>query len=265
LHNKQNEDIKLDIVKYLKHKCSSQRYKNNRYKIQLDYDSDYLQSLGSTCTYCGIECKFGYEKESNHPDTLSFDKKNPDIGYRKDNIVVSCWFCNRMKNKSIFTEWTTFINFIKKSEITTLDLSTYTYALKSKYISLSNIVNNMRTGSPSYYKTINDAVTVLTNKSMKQNFVDPYFHFFPIIYLKNSLFNASVDAIDSSLIKAEKHKPDNIQVLPCFFNYGKNNLSGDAFVEQWKRRGFKTDFSNCTIIYPDDYHTKSYFNKLIYS
>ena len=88
------------------------------------------------------------------------------------------------------------------------------------------------------------------------------FYFFPIIYLeRNCLWNASIDAIDSTLPNEEKHRPDNIQIIPKIMNYGKHIHTQEQFLKEWNLRGFKTDFSNCTVKLPENYSIESYFNK----
>jgi hypothetical protein len=109
-----------------------------------------------------------------------------------------------------------------------------------------------------------DAKQTFINVCKTQNYVDPYFHFFPIIYLEsNCLFNASIDAINAKLPNEEKHRPDNLQIVPKCFNYGKNVLSNDEFVKEWTKRGFKTDFSLCVIKLPEGYVETSYFHNFI--
>ena len=46
-------------------------------------------------------------------------------------------------------------------------------------------------------------------------------------------------------------------------NYGKHVHSIQHFLEEWEKRGFKTSFSNCTIILPHNYYEECYFNKII--
>jgi len=265
--NKRNTNINL----YISHILSVQKHVNKKYKTIIDYDTEHLLSLGLNCFYCGIECKFGYEKDSNNPDTLSYDKQNSDIGYIKENVVVCCWFCNRMKNQTVYEDWRQFIQFIKddtlneaSSTILELDLTNKTFAKKSSGINMSNIYYHTRHKSPSYYPTLNEAGGVFKIKCENQNYVDPFFHFFPIIYLEhNCLWNASIDAIDTSLQEEDKHRPDNIQIIPKCFNYAKGCLSNEQFMNEWKKRGFKTDFTNCSIKLPENYYQQSYFNKFL--
>jgi hypothetical protein len=263
--NKTNEECKekrnTNLYSYINQKVYSQKSINRRYKTIVDYNTDYLVSLGLNCFYCGIECKFGYSIPTNDPGTLSYDKKDPDIGYIKENVVVCCWFCNRMKNQTGYIDWEQFISFIKKKELTVLDLSNKVYAKKSSEINTSNIWFHVRKKSPSYYPDTQIPKQVFKNLCKQQNYLDPYFKFFPIIYLEtNCLFNASLDAIDTRLPESEKHRPGNLQIVPKCFNYGKNDNSNEEFMECWKVRGFKTDFTECSIKYPDGYHEQSYFH-----
>jgi hypothetical protein len=249
-----------DINKYLSQKLSIQKNTNKKYNILIDYDVEYLSSLGSTCTYCGTNCKFGYHKENNHPDTLTFDKKNPDIGYCKENILICCWFCNRMKNQTKYEDWIQFINFIKNENELELDLSNKPFGK----INLTNIYFHIKQKSPSYYSNLNEAKNTFINLCKTQNLLDPFFNFFPIINLgTNCLFNASIDAIDATLPELERHRPDNLQVIPKCFNYAKNVLSNEEFLKEWTKRNFKINFENCKVILPKDYYQKSYFNNFI--
>jgi hypothetical protein len=255
---------KLFITKYLSHKLSVHKNTNKKYNINIDYDVGHLLSLGSTCTYCGIDCKFGYGKENLHPDTLSFDKKNPDIGYCKENIVTCCWFCNRMKNQTKYEEWVQFINFIKNKDQLILDLSNKNFSRTSNEIRPSNIWYHVKEKSYGYYLELETAKYIFIDLCKTQNFLDPFFNFFPIVYLEtNSLFNASIDAIDATLCEEEKYRPDNIQVVPKCFNYAKNILSNEDFLIEWNRRGFKTDFAGNSVKLPENYHTDSFFNRMI--
>jgi hypothetical protein len=257
-HN-QKHKLNTDIIRCLSHKLSIHKNTNKKYNILIDYDVEHLLSLGDICTYCGIKCKFGYEKESNHPDTLTFDKKNPDIGYCKENIVTSCWFCNRMKNTSEYGDWIQFINFIKNENELELDLSNKPFCKPN----LTNIWYHIKEKSPGYYNNLQTTKNVFINLCKKQNFFDPFFNFFPIIHFgTNCLFNASIDAIDATLPESEKHRPDNIQVVPKCFNYAKNVLSNEDFLLEWTKRGFKTNFEGNSVKLPEKYHTDSFFNKM---
>jgi len=263
LKNKERIKRNTDLEFYIRRKLAIQKNTNKKYNTNIDYDLNYLISLGINCFYCNTVCEFGYNKDSNHPSTLSYDKKNSNIGYIKENIVVCCWFCNRMKNQTSYEDWMQFINFIKNTHCLELNLSNKKFANESTEINTTNIWWHIKQKSPKYYHNCNSAKQTFINQCRKQNYFDPIFNFFPIVYFEtNCLWNVSIDAIDSSLSEEEKHRPDNIQIIPKCFNYAKNTLSNKEFLNEWKLRGFKTNFSNCSIKLPNDYGN-SYFNKLI--
>ena len=167
-----------------------------------------------------------------------------------------------MKNQTDYKDWEQFIQFLKNSEIIELDLSNKTYAISYSKINMTNIWYHIKQESPSYYPTLEEAKQTFKRKCIQQNYVDPFFHFFPIIYFKtNCLFNASIDAMDASLPEEDKHRPDNLQIIPKCLNYAKNILSNEQFIHEWTKRGFKTDFTNCSVKLPDKYLDQSYFQK----
>ncbi len=251
------------IIYYLSNKYSSQKYINkNKHGIEIDYDLDYLIYLGNKCFYCEVECSFGNKEYT--PDALTIDRKDSSIGYCKENIVICCWFCNMMKNKSLYGDWMQFINFVKDPKETILDLSNKKYCIESYAFNSSNIYFHIKEKSKKYYPSLSSARNVFLNLCKQQEYKDPIFYFFPIIYLeRNCLWNASVDAIDSTLPEEEKHKPDNLQIIPKIFNYGKHIHSQEDFIKEWKKRNFKTDFSKCKIVLPEKYYEDCYFHKMI--
>jgi hypothetical protein len=87
-----------------------------------------------------------------------------------------------------------------------------------------------------------------------KNYKDSIFNFFLIIYF--------IDAIDSSLPNDEKHRPDNLQIIPKLINYAKHVNSQEQFLKEWEKCGFKMDFTNCFVKLPEGYE-KSYFNRTI--
>ena len=190
INERHKNDRYTNLIKYTRHKLYIHKSINKKYNIIVDYDIDYLVNMGITCFYCDTICKFGNEKESNHPDTLSFDKKNPDIGYCKDNIVVSCWFCNRMKNQTKFEDWKNFINFIKNDNVLELDLSDKEFAKNSSEINLTNIYFHIKQKSPSYYPDLNTAKETFKDCCKKQNYFDPFFNYYLSFWL--SLFYLSI-------------------------------------------------------------------------
>jgi hypothetical protein len=85
------------------------------------------------------------------PDALTFDRKNSKIGYIKENVVSCCWFCNCMKNITIYEDWVQLINFLKQPEITILDLSNKNFGKSSRDIDTSSVYCSLKKLSPKYY------------------------------------------------------------------------------------------------------------------
>jgi hypothetical protein len=223
---------------------------------------EHLKSLGTNCFYCNTNCTFGNEIYTS--DALTFDKKDSKKEYIKENVVACCYFCNVMKNVTIYEDWMQFINFIKDPQINCLDLSNRVFGKTSRDIDTTNVHGSLRRESSDYYIYKSEPKDCFIKLCKKQKYKDTIFNFFPIIYLdRNCLWNASIDAIDTTLPESDKHRPDNLQIIPKFMNYGKHVHSIAHFLEEWKKRGFKTDFSNCTIILPDNYYEECYFNKMI--
>ena len=266
------EEKRINLKVYLTTKIEShnRRNKKNYNNLVIDYDTDYLFNLGINCFYCNIECKFGHliNNEQNHPDILSFDKKNPDIGYCKENVVQCCWFCNRMKNQTTFEDWLELIEFLKNPLINELDLSNKTFTSKNEYTSKAkngncNLWTTLKNESPKYYTKRNSSYETFKEIVIKQNKKDPIFNFFPIVFLnQNCLFNYSIDAIDTKLPNEEKHRPNNLQIVPKFLNFAKNDISSnELFLIEWNKRNFKNDFSNCSIKLPEKYIETSYLEE----
>ena len=260
---KANCKRKINIKTYISEKYSVQKGINReKHFVEIDYDVDYLISLGINCFYCNIECTFG--NNEYNPCSLSFDRKENDLPYCKEKTAQCCWFCNTSKNVTIFSDWVQYLQFIKDPNVTVLDLSKKKYSKKSYTIDVSCVYGNLKRESPRYYPDSTTAKKYFLEIFKKQNFKDSLFNFFPIIYLEpNCLWNASIDAIDSSLPNSEKHRPDNLQIIPKCFNYAKQCLTQEEFLKEWTKRGFKTDFTGCTVLLPENYNEQCYFHKMI--
>jgi hypothetical protein len=259
---KERESRNSQLESYLLSKYRTQKSTNKSYNIDINYNTDYLLSIGINCCYCNIECTFGNTEPT--PETLGFDRKDSNIGYIKENIVVCCWFCNRIKNITKYDDWVQYMEFIQDPNVTVLDLSNKYYSPNSRSIDISTVYGSLKRSSPDYYPDSTSAKKVFLELVKTQNFKDSLFNFFPIIYLdRNCLWNASIDAINPSLPDSEKHRPDNLQIIPKCFNYGKNDLTQEDFLKEWTKRGFKTDFTGCTILLPENYNEQCYFHKMI--
>ena len=50
------------------------------------------------CFYCSIPLLL--RRGTRSPDQVSVERVNDGENYRKDNVVLTCWLCNRMRNKN---------------------------------------------------------------------------------------------------------------------------------------------------------------------
>lgn len=231
------------------------------------YCLNLVKQADDCCHWCGIKCRL-YGNTSRHPDTLSFDAVFPEAGHIPGNLVVSCQFCNFMKHIMPLQEWMDLIRFLKKNGPKILDLSKYKFLTNIETKGNNNIrpcgiwtklKRKGREGSRKYYKEYGSTFKTFKKLYIKQNGVDSIFAFFPIVYFcpKNN-FNVSCDAIDPSFPNEEKHRPNNLQLIPKFLNYGKNDYT-EPVIKIFERRNFKTDYSECKVILPEKYKSESWF------
>ena len=52
------------------------------------------------CWYCDAELSFSASKRGGNSSSPSVDRVLPDLGYRRDNLVIACNRCNRRKSDS---------------------------------------------------------------------------------------------------------------------------------------------------------------------
>ena len=78
----------------------------------------WYQVQAKECVYCGVpeaNLKEDFLSLNRLSNRLQIDRMNNDLGYREDNIVLACKFCNMFKS-SVFTyeEMLTIGEIIKK-------------------------------------------------------------------------------------------------------------------------------------------------------
>lgn len=94
-----------------------------------DFDVEYLVELykkqKGKCYYSGRELKYNmakkdYEEKRINPDRLTIDRIDSNIGYKKDNIVLSTWVANNMKQDLNVEEFKRIITEIYSSFVVPL-------------------------------------------------------------------------------------------------------------------------------------------------
>lgn len=88
----------LDINQYMSMRCaeSKQRAKNKNmdYDLTPEYLIELWEKQDGKCYYSGLPMT--YNKYDIH--LVSIDRIDSNKGYTKDNVVLSCWAINSMKN-----------------------------------------------------------------------------------------------------------------------------------------------------------------------
>lgn len=80
---------------HLKHRS---KYKNFKFDIKRDDFLEWFNNQTKTCHYCGIKIECCHK---NKRQRLSFDRKNNNLSYTLDNMVLSCYGCNAIKSDYI--------------------------------------------------------------------------------------------------------------------------------------------------------------------
>lgn len=129
-HTKEFKDGRR--IQYERHKdkilANTKKYYNNNYikclvkaaqkrsiKKNLDYDLTYeivldlLTEQENKCIYCKCSLQNIGNIGKRQPDVASIDRRDPSCGYTKNNIQMSCMFCNYAKNRWSDEEYKTFL------------------------------------------------------------------------------------------------------------------------------------------------------------
>ena len=86
------------------------------------YDEDFftikylvnLQKTQTKCECCNVDLDFTLNNNGIRTDqTPSLDRFNPKKGYTKDNVVMICWKCNRLKFDGTLQELKTIIRWME--------------------------------------------------------------------------------------------------------------------------------------------------------
>ena len=229
--------------------------KIKRYDLNTDDVLEQVPGIKErTCVYCGLDNLLIESCDSNNPSILSIDAKIPG-NHSINNIVCSCWFCNRMKHTMNYDDWIELLDFLK-GNTDLLDYST------KNYVSVNESISKLHRFKPWY--TLNHENKELfnvknSNKSYflelykKQNEKDALFNLFPLVLFdRNNKLNVSCDKINCN---------DNTkyQLVPLFLNLAKNTLSNEQLLEEFKKRNFLQNKQNLQIILPEKYYTDSIF------
>lgn len=176
--------------------------------IKEDLEALY-KSQNQKCYYCNIELNTVIGNKSC--DQISLDRKDSGQGHIKNNIVLTCLFCNYAKNISNIEHFKKFINAIKTSEYSSDNLVTDKYWVRKLY----NLI---------IQRDINTDITKdwIRQQLITQNYLC-YHSGLKLVITETSRypFKPSIERLDNNLSYTK-----NNCVLVCLgINYGRSKNS----------------------------------------
>ena len=241
----------IDLYAFISSKIK--HWKKPPYNLKTEDVVDKCKS--KKCHYCGIDTVLRCD-ERPQPDSLTIDAQEPSLGHHLNNIVPSCWFCNRMFNKCSLSDRQRLLKFLK-GEVKTWDLSDLKYTKKDDEIKTNYSRHSWETlwhEDRNKYPSRENCREIFLSMYHKQNKHDALYNVFPIItFTANHILNASCDRVVAG-------NTDAYQVVPLFMNWAKNDLSNEEFKTQMNLRNYLTwNLDDTKFILPDSYHEDSYF------
>lgn len=104
--------LPISIYRYLKSRAKSRKISFNI--KQIDFINWYNKEL-KICIYCNRTAKEAIKDYGGYHTRLSIDRKNNNLGYQLNNIVLACYRCNALKsNYFTFEEMQKIATFINK-------------------------------------------------------------------------------------------------------------------------------------------------------
>lgn len=244
-----------DLVSFISSKIK--KWKSPPYNLKTEDVVDKCKNM--KCHYCEIDLVLRCV-DRPHPNSLTLDAREPSVGHHLNNIVPSCWFCNRMFKDCSLSDREQLLKFLK-GEVRIWDLS------DMKYTKKDDRIEDAYTRLPyvtlwhedrKRYPTLEQCRETFLQLYHQQNKLDALYGVFPIITITaNHILNASCD-------KVSPGNTDMHQVVPLFMNLAKNDLKNEEFKIQMNLRNYLTwNLLDAKFILPDSYYQDSYFiNKL---
>jgi hypothetical protein len=107
-------NIKTNIISYFKNTTNTLKSKSKLKNIDFDLDDNTLYNLylkqNKKCYYSGIEII--HNIGCSNYNSISVERLNPNLGYIKDNVVLSAFNINSFKGMMTENEFKIFLNEI---------------------------------------------------------------------------------------------------------------------------------------------------------
>lgn len=95
-------------------------YKASAKRRKLEFALTQEEFIGLSfrpCAYCGSEPSNTVEYSGLRLAYIGIDRKNGRVGYRLDNCLPCCSFCNGLRGTMKFETWADFINSVVVNHI----------------------------------------------------------------------------------------------------------------------------------------------------
>jgi hypothetical protein len=222
--NKQFKEFKQTYDGAIKTLVTNKKYENTKLGQDCDIDVEYINLLlknqDSKCIYC--QHNLGIKLSSFKLEQLSIDRIDSNKFYTKDNIHLTCMFCNFSKNDIDHLLYRKFINVLRgeiynfdnikpRIDFCKMKISCKMYDKKKGY----DVENTITTSQIKYLLLTQNNKCAITGIE----FINSAYYRFPL--------KMSIDRIDSS----QGHHLENCQLILLGINLGKSNKSNDALIQ----------------------------------
>lgn len=92
---------------------SRKRYEAKRIGVAFTLHYDDVE-FADSCPYCGGEVSWSAGRGRQRPDSGSFDRIDPSVGYVPANTITVCTGCNRQKSNLTPDEWNAVLGVRRK-------------------------------------------------------------------------------------------------------------------------------------------------------
>lgn len=198
---------------YLNSLMTSCKAKKRTHNIPFDLNKNYLEILyekqSKACYYCNIELNTIIGNKNC--DQISIDRIDSSNGHVKDNVVLTCLFCNYAKNTSNINYFKNFINNIKTGIYNDDNLIFDKYWVRKLY----NLIIQRDKNSDITKEWIQSQI-------IKQSYLCHYSGLkFVITEEPRYPFKPSIERLDNTKF----YEKDNCVLVCLGINYGRSNNS----------------------------------------
>lgn len=202
-------------------KCLLQASKKRSVKKNLQFDLTYeivldlLTEQENKCIYCKCSLQTIGNVGKRQPDVASIDRRDPSCGYTKNNIQMTCMFCNYAKHSWSDEEYKIFIEcLVNGSNQVYLSNSSFNTIVSWKRKCLSGKGDNL-------------SLEWVDSQLEKQD-GKCYYSGLHLIPDKNKqyIFQPSIERLDNS----KPHTQENCVIVCLPLNYGRCSTELGMFV-----------------------------------